>query len=1053
MECLYAALILGLLALVLGPGIGVIVLLRRARRAEERLAEIESRVSRLGRLLDDLAAADRGAAPATGAEPEARPAPAPPPALIPSPEPPPAERPAAFTPLTATREEPPAEPSGAAAAPAPPPEPPFEPIEPAEPPEPPEPAPPPRRPPIEWERWLGVRGAAVLAGVLFALAGLYFVRFAVEAGWLAPPVRVALAILAGLGALVASEWLRPRGYEPTANGLAGGAVVVLYGAVWAARALYALIPGSLAFVLMVLVTATAGLLAWRHRTLVVALLGLAGGFATPLLVSTGADRPIGLFGYLLLLNCGLLVLARRRRWPLLAPLGLLATLGYEVLWIALRMRPEELPLALGILLVFAALFAAASALAARGTEDGAAEAGALVWIRIWTRSGAVLFPFAFALYLAVRADLGMHLWSVAALMLVLSVGAQVLDRSRGSNAGAGLPLALGTGAAAASVAVVAVWVLRTRADRELAWEAVAIALVLSVAFHAFAELDLRRGLTDRPLGPLLTAGGFLVLLVVRPLVGGGIATLTPWMVGWLALGALLVRQGHAPGVARRPVLAAVLVGLGFGLSHLAHAGAPYLPPPALYFGILVAAGVALQLQALYLEQRRDREGAPTREWPAGAAAPRWPEPAAAALPLAALATLAIEARLDTLLAPWFFLGLTLVLALLAVLAATRAASGGLYAVAATLTAVAHWSWSDSSATAFGMPATDVARAANVGLVGLGAGVVLFTAWPFLTRRRLAGAPAAWIAAALAGPVWFPALRHLWLRRFGPEAIGLLPVLLGALALAACWRVVAGWGPDDPRRRRWLAWFGAVALGFAALAIPLQLEREWITLGWALEGVAVVALWRRLDHPGLKALALALLAAVTARLVANPAVSGYHAHSAWPVLNWLLYTYLVPAACLVGASALLAPGEVARARPFEARIYSRGRPWGAVLCAAAAIAVIFVWIDLTVFDLFAPGRYPALAASGRMARDLTLSLAWALYALVLLGLGIGRRSRGLRAVGLGLLAIAVVKLFLFDLAGLEDLYRVASLVGLALSLVLVSLAYQRFVFRKPPPEGP
>jgi uncharacterized membrane protein len=41
-------------------------------------------------------------------------------------------------------------------------------------------------------------------------------------------------------------------------------------------------------------------------------------------------------------------------------------------------------------------------------------------------------------------------------------------------------------------------------------------------------------------------------------------------------------------------------------------------------------------------------------------------------------------------------------------------------------------------------------------------------------------------------------------------------------------------------------------------------------------------------------------------------------------------------------------------------------------------------------------------------------------------------------------VTVVKVFLYDLGELEDLYRVASLLGLAVSLILVSLAYQRFV---------
>ena len=81
--------------------------------------------------------------------------------------------------------------------------------------------------------------------------------------------------------------------------------------------------------LMILVTVACGALAWRHRSLVIAVLGLAGGFATPLLLSTGTDNPIGLFGYILVLDTGLLFLAQRRRWPLLGLLGLLATVFYQ----------------------------------------------------------------------------------------------------------------------------------------------------------------------------------------------------------------------------------------------------------------------------------------------------------------------------------------------------------------------------------------------------------------------------------------------------------------------------------------------------------------------------------------------------------------------------------------------------------------------------------------------------------------------------------------------------------------------------------------------------
>ena len=57
----------------------------------------------------------------------------------------------------------------------------------------------------------------------------------------------------------------------------------------------------------------------------------------------------------------------------------------------------------------------------------------------------------------------------------------------------------------------------------------------------------------------------------------------------------------------------------------------------------------------------------------------------------------------------------------------------------------------------------------------------------------------------------------------------------------------------------------------------------------------------------------------------------------------------------------------------------------------------------------------------------------------------RRSAGLRWTSLALIIVTVGKVFLYDLSHLHDLYRVMSLVGLAFSLILISLAYQRFVF--------
>jgi uncharacterized membrane protein len=298
----------------------------------------------------------------------------------------------------------------------------------------------------------------VVGGLLFALAGIFFVRYAVDAGWLAPPVRVALGVLAGFGAVISSEVLRRRGYGPTADALAGGGVVVLYASIWAARMLYQLVPALVAFGLMAVITAAAIALAWRHRSLVVALLGLAGGFATPLLLDTAADRPFGLFGYLLVLDTGLLLLAVRRHLPALALLGLLATLFYQALWLGRGMGAGDLPTALVVLALFGALFTAATVWAARReaaeTGDGPAR---LPGEPVWTRSLAVLSPLALSIYLASRADLGVHLWPLAVLLALLSVAALFLDRAL-DRADAAAPPFLGSAAAAGVLGVV--WTLR-----------------------------------------------------------------------------------------------------------------------------------------------------------------------------------------------------------------------------------------------------------------------------------------------------------------------------------------------------------------------------------------------------------------------------------------------------------------------------------------------------------------------------------------------------------------------------------------------------------------
>ncbi len=105
--------------------------------------------------------------------------------------------------------------------------------------------------------------------------------------------------------------------------------------------------------------------------MVVAVLGIAGGFLTPVLLSSGQDAPLALFGYIALLDIGLLAVALRQKWNVLPVLGCIGTLLMQVGWLEKFFVAEQYYLgnkifvAMAVFAGFEALFLIAVALAAR----------------------------------------------------------------------------------------------------------------------------------------------------------------------------------------------------------------------------------------------------------------------------------------------------------------------------------------------------------------------------------------------------------------------------------------------------------------------------------------------------------------------------------------------------------------------------------------------------------------------------------------------------------------------------------------------------------------
>jgi uncharacterized membrane protein len=163
-------------------------------------------------------------------------------------------------------------------------------------------------------------------GVIILVMGIgFFLKYSIDHGWIAPTPRVALAILTGLGLIIGGSRLLGSLYNLLGQGLIGGGIATLYFSIFAAVNFYHLIGIYPAFALMGLVTVAAGVMAVRFDSLLIAVLGIIGGYGTPVMLSGGEANFVGLFSYMLILGCGILGISRRKNWHLLNYLGFACT--------------------------------------------------------------------------------------------------------------------------------------------------------------------------------------------------------------------------------------------------------------------------------------------------------------------------------------------------------------------------------------------------------------------------------------------------------------------------------------------------------------------------------------------------------------------------------------------------------------------------------------------------------------------------------------------------------------------------------------------------------
>jgi hypothetical protein len=923
-----------------------------------------------------------------------------------------------------------------AAPPLPPVPPATPPPLPSAPPPPPQPAPRPPAPPINWEQFMGVKGFAWIGGFTLFLGVVFAIQYAYAHHIISHQLQAVSGFLIGLGVLAGGVVMSRKIPSALSQTLCATGIVILYTVTFACHSIYKFeffgpIP---TFLLMALVTVAAFVLAVRFDAMVVAILGMLGGFLTPILVSTGQDNPLGLFGYIAILDTGLILVALRRRWFFLPALAALGTAIMQILWTGEFFVAEKyfegnkILVALAVLLGFNALFLAATWLAKMRVPGGVEMPTNVSWTRIPAKTwlsgstlGLMAVALAFSAWFLGFESLAHRPWLMFGSVFLMDLGVVALVLADETTAAA-QPIA-----GFAVFGLMAVWTQNSLGN-ELLNAALAFYFVFGVLHSALPALLQRcRGGAGRSwaihIFPLLA-----LMLVLVPIFRLAQVSFLVWP--FILLVDLLAMLLAVLSAALWPVLAVLLL-------TLAAIGILIFKIPSDLAGMsvslsLLGAFVVFFVAASIWIVRKFKPDALT----AGIQfdhEPETPGEVAAILPACSVVLpfmLLIMAVLRLPLAnpaPIFGLALLLVALLLGV---TRLflldwmPAIGLVCVTALECA---WHFSNFNPANSNLPP-------NAALVWYLVFFGVFALFPFLFLKKFENNAAPWAAAAMAGPLQF-LLIHRFIKAVYPDCafMGLLPAAFAIPALLSLGVVVKKISPDQKSRLAQLAWFGGVALFFITLIFPIQFERQWITIGWALEGAALLWLFHRVPHPGLRLAGLGLLVAAFVRLALNPAVLDYHARAATPIFNWYLYAYGIVTAALFAGALLLAP-------PRNIVAGSNAQP----ILFGLGTVLAFLLLNIEIADYFsAPGSTLTFQFTGNFGRDMTYSIAWALFALALLVAGILKKAPGARYGALGLLGVTLLKLYFHDLAQLNQLYRIGAVFGVAVIAMLTSFAYQKF----------
>ena len=324
------------------------------------------------------------------------------------------------------------------------------------------------------------------------------------------------------------------------------------------------------------------------------------------------------------------------------------------------------------------------------------------------------------------------------------------------------------------------------------------------------------------------------------------------------------------------------------------------------------------------------------------------------------------------------------------------------------------------ASSFVNTGNDTAAILITGFIALNG---IFVLIPLIAKQRFIEDRFAWITVSFAGLAAFFLLLPICGRYYEIEDCSfavIFELFYGALLY---W--VYGWQPlEQGIQRMRISCLGGVTLFFTLAFFPIYFEIQKWTVAFALEGLALAWLNKKLHYIGLLRVAFGLLIAAFFGILGG---TSFAVEENMSLLNRFLYVFGI-----VGAAMFYV------ARQFSREGDNRRANWLNILGGLLFFALLN--IEIAVYFTLQSGllRFDVF---GSFNAAIVYTLGWTVFGCVCLFVGYGKKNSFAKPIGLTLIGISLLKLFLSDIWALGGLYRIVGLIGIALVLIAVSFLFQ------------